>query len=196
MLGVGHAICAQIGTDDAVDRFKACSQFDGMERLKCVDELLRKMTETPDSDMSQGPNWIVSETTSPVDYTPQIVAVTKARWSSQDASASLAIRCRALRTELTISTLDSPRRHGEATVAYRINGEPPVEARWKPADNGRSLSFPGDVVRLLRAMPAGGQMFVKVYDGKMSTNESKFELAGLDSVRRMIATTCNWPQPE
>jgi hypothetical protein len=196
LLGVGHAICAQVGTDDAMDRLKACSQFDGMEPLRCVDELLRKMTETPDSEISRGPNWIISETTSPVDYSPQIVAVTKARRSSQDAPASLAVRCRARRTELTISTVGPRRRDGEATVAYRINEESPVEARWKLADNGRSLAFPGDVVRLLRAMPASGQMFVKVYAGKMSTSESTFELAGLDSVRRMIATTCNWPQAE
>ena len=180
LLGVSQAICAQVGTDNIIDRLKACSQFDGTERLECVDELLR--TETPDSAISPGPNWIISETTSPVDYTPQITAVTKARPSSQDAPASLVIRCRARRTELT--------------VVYRINEDPPVEARWKPAENGRSLTFPGDVVRLLRSMPASGQMFVKVYARKMSPNESTFELAGLDSVRRMIATTCNWPQPE
>jgi hypothetical protein len=195
-LGISQTICAQVGTDNAIDRLKACSQFDGMERLKCVDELLGKMTETPDSAISHGPNWIISETTSPVDYSPQIVAVTKARPSSQDAPASLAIRCRARRTELTISTVGSWRQDGEVTVAYRINEDPPVEARWKPAENARSLAFPGDVVRLLRSMPASGQMFVKVYAGKMSPNESTFELAGLDSVRRKIATTCNWPQTE
>jgi hypothetical protein len=195
-LGISQAICAQVGTDNAIDRLKACSQFDGMERLKCVDELLRKMAETPDSAISHEPNWIISETTSPVDYSPQITAVTKARPSSQDAPASLSVRCRARRTELTISTVGFWRQDGEVTVAYRINEDPPLEARWKSAENGRSLAFPGDVVRLLRSMPTSGQMFVKVYTGKMSPNESTFELAGLDSVRRMIATTCNWPQPE
>jgi len=194
LFGLSQAICAQVGTDNAIDRLKACSQFDGTERLECVDELLR--TETPDSAISPGPNWIISETTSPVDYSPQLTAVTKARPSSQDAPASLVIRCRARRTELTISTVGSWRQDGEVTVVYRINEDQAVEARWKPAENGRSLTFPGDVVRLLRSMPASGQMFVTVYARKMSPNESTFELAGLDSVRRMIATTCNWPQPE
>jgi hypothetical protein len=193
-LGLSQAICAQVGTDDAVDRLKACSQFDGMDRLKCVDELLRKMTETPDAAISNGPNWIISETTSPVDYRPQVAAVTTARPLSQDAPASLAIRCRAQHTELTISTMGSWRQDGEVTVAYRINDEPPVEARWKPAENGRTLAFPGDVVRLLRSMPASGQIFVKVHAGKTSPNESTFKLAGLDPVRRKIAITCNWPQ--
>ena len=195
LLGFSQPICAQVGgTDNTIERLKACSQFDGMKRLECVDELLR--TETPDPAISHGPNWIISETTSPVDYSPQIVAVTRARSSARDTPASLAVRCRARRTELTISTVGSWRRDGEVTVTYRINEEPPVEARWKSADNGRSLAFPGDVVRLLRSMPASGEMLVRVYAGKTSPSESTFELAGLDAVRSRIATTCNWPQPE
>src|SRR6266566_6566415 len=105
LAGLGQAMFAQAG--DAVDRLKACSQFEGMERLKCVDELLGEMAEPPDSVPPQGPNWIISETTSPVDYQPQIAAQTTARPSSQDAPSSLAIHCRAHRTELIVSTTGS-----------------------------------------------------------------------------------------
>ena len=100
---LSQAVCAQTG--DAVGRLKACSQFEGMERLKCVDELLQKVA--PDPAQPQGPNWIISETTSPVDYRPQIAALTTARALSQDAPSSLAIHCRARRTELIISTTGS-----------------------------------------------------------------------------------------
>src|SRR5947207_15386513 len=100
---LSQAVCAQTG--DAVDRLKACSQFEGMERLKCVDELLQEVA--PDSAQPQGPNWIISETTSPVDYRPQITALTTARATSPDAPSSLASRCRARRTELRISTAGS-----------------------------------------------------------------------------------------
>lgn len=193
--GLSQTTCALAATGDTVDRLKACSQFEGMERLKCVDELLGEMTETPDFAIAQDPGWIISETTSPVDYRPQIAALTTARPSSQDAPASLALRCRAQRTELVISTAGSWRRDGEVAVVYRINEEPPVETRWKPAEDGKSLVFPGDVVRLLRSMPARGQMLVKVYAGKAPPHESTFKLAGLDPVRRRIATACNWPQP-
>jgi hypothetical protein len=188
---LSQVICAQAG--DAVDRLKACSQFEGMERLKCVDELLGEMAKTPDSAPSQGPNWIISETTSPVDYKPQIAALTTARGSSQDAPSSLAIHCRARRTELMISTGGSWKPDREVKVVYRINEEPPVEGRWKSAETGRSLAFPGDVVRLLRSMPADGQMLVTVNAGKTPPNESTFKLAGLDPVRRKIAAACNWP---
>jgi hypothetical protein len=191
---LSQAMCAQAG--DAVDRLKACSQLEGMDRLKCVDELLGEMAENPDSASSQGPKWIISETTSPVDYQPQITALTTARATSQDAPSSIAIHCRAHRTELIISTTGSWKQAvGEVKVAHRINEEPPVEQRWRAAEAGKSLAFPGDVVRFLRAMPDGGRFLVKVYAGKGPPNEGTFQLAGLDSVRRKIATACNWPQP-
>jgi hypothetical protein len=190
---LSQAVCAQAG--DAVDRLKACSQFEGMERLKCVDELLQEVA--PDSTQPQGPNWIISETTSPVDYRPQITALTTARALSQDAPSSLAIHCRAQRTELIISTTGSWKQatNSEVKVVYRLNQEPPVEQRWRPAQTGGSLVFQGDVVRFLRSMPDSGQILVKVYAGKTPPYESTFQLVGLDPVRRKIAAACNWPQP-
>ncbi len=189
---LSQAVCAQAG--DAVDRLKACSQFDGMERLKCVDELLQEVA--PDSTQPQGPNWIISETTSPVDYRPQITALTTARASSQDAPSSLAIHCRAQRTELIISTMGSWKQATDdvVKVVYRINQEPPIEQHWRPAQTGRSFAFQGDVVRFLRSMPDSGQILVKVYAGKAPPYESTFKLVGLDPVRRKIAAACNWPE--
>jgi hypothetical protein len=80
-------------------------------------------------------------------------------------------------------------------VVYRINEEPSVEQRWRAAETGRSLAFPGDVVRFLRSMPDSGRILVKVYAGKAPPYESTFQLVGLDPVRRKIAAACNWPQP-
>ena len=93
-------MCDQIG--DAVDRPKACPQFEGSERLKCVDWLV-EMAETPAPAQPHSPNWIISETTSPVDYRPQIAALTMARVVGRPPS-SFAIHRRARRTELTIAT--------------------------------------------------------------------------------------------
>jgi hypothetical protein len=189
---LSEVVCAQAG--DAVDRLKACSQFEGMERLRCVDELLQEVASEP--AQPQGPNWIISETTSPVDYKPQIAALTTARASAQDAPSSLAIRCRAQRTELMISTMGSwkPATGGDVKVVYRLNEEPPVEQSWKPAETGKNLAFPGDVVRFLRSMPDNGQLLVKVHAGKAPPHETTFKLTGLDPVRRKIAAACNWPE--
>jgi hypothetical protein len=192
---LSQAAGAQTGV--AVDRLKACSQSEGIERLKCVDEVLENMTEKSDTAQPRGPNWIISETTSPVDYAPQISALTTARVSSQDAPSSLAIHCHARRTDLIVSTAGSWKQAavGEVRVVYRINQEPPVEQRWRSAETGRSLTFQGDVVRLLRSMPDSGQILVRVYAGVAPPQESTFQLAGLDPVRRKIAAACSWPQP-
>src|SRR5215212_7501165 len=192
LLSLGQGVCAQPG--DALDRLKACSQFEGGERLKCVDELLQEMA--PEAAQPQGSNWIISETTSPVDYSPQITALITEPASSQDAPSSLAIQCRAQRTELIISTTGSWKHapDGVVKVVYRIDEQPPVEQRWKPAETGRSLAFEGDVVRFLRSMPDSGRILVKVYAGRAPAHESTFKLVGLDPVRRKVAAACNWPQ--
>src|SRR3954454_9471935 len=91
LLSLGEAVCAQPG--DALDRLKACSQFEGGERLKGVDELLQEMA--PEAAQPQAPKWIISEPTWPVDYRQQSSAVTTAPASSQDAASSPAIQCRA-----------------------------------------------------------------------------------------------------
>src|SRR6266850_3616262 len=48
--------------------------------------------------------WVVSETTSPVDYSPLITAVIRSTSSVKDAPSTLAVRCRGLRTELLLRT--------------------------------------------------------------------------------------------
>jgi len=193
--GLSLTVCAQIG--NAVDRLKACSQLEAIERSKCVDDILKKMAETPDPAQPQGRNWIISETTSPVDYTPQIAALTTAREPSQDAPSALTIYCRAHRTGLTISTTGSWKQATDAAVkvVYKINDDPSVEQRGITLEAGNSLAFPGDVVRLLRSMPDGGWILVQVYARIGPPYENTFRLAGLDPVRRKIAAACNWPQP-
>ena len=109
LASLSQAVCAQAG--DAVDRLKACSQFEGMERLKCVDELLGEIAEPPDSAPTQGPNWIISETTSPVDYRPQIGALTTAR-------------CR--------TALESSRNGSKSCFFGRCRSLPALTAGWRP----------------------------------------------------------------
>jgi hypothetical protein len=98
---------------------------------------------------------------------------------------------------LIISTTGSWKQASDAEtkVAYAINEAPPVERRWKLTETGRNLVFQGDVVGFLRSMPDGGRILVRVFAGKSSPYEGTFKLAGLDAVRRKIATACNWPQP-
>src|SRR6516165_723454 len=50
------------------------------------------------------PDWVVSETTSPVDYSPLVSAVVRATSGENDGPNSFAVRCRAQRTEVSLAT--------------------------------------------------------------------------------------------
>ncbi|WP_314957512.1 hypothetical protein [Bradyrhizobium cosmicum] len=193
LAGIGHLSCAQAG--DSLDRLTECPQFQGIEGMKCIGEQVTEARELSAHAPPPSPNWIMSETTSPVDYKPQIAAQTTARTGSNDGPSSLGIHCRTNRTELTLSTAGSWTNApaAEIRVVFQINDQPPVDQRWSVADGGRRLAFPGDAVRLIRSMPEAGRFLVKVYTGPAPPHEETFELTGLDAVRRRFAKVCTWP---
>jgi hypothetical protein len=47
-------------------------------------------------------NWVVSETTSPIDYSPLVTAQIQPQWNENDAPNSLIIRCRQAHVELLL----------------------------------------------------------------------------------------------
>jgi len=49
---------------------RACSTMERAQRLECLDKLSRDIPRPPDRSVRGGDNWIISETTSPVNYTP------------------------------------------------------------------------------------------------------------------------------
>lgn len=190
MVVLSQPLLAQTG--DATNRLMLCSQYRGEQRLKCTDELIGEMPEA--SGQPQGSNWIVSDTTSPVNYRPQISALTISRRSTQDAPSALVIQCRGGRTDLLLSPATSvrPGSAGEVRVVYRINGQPRTEQRWRSVNSGKQLAFQGDVVGLLRAMPEDGQLSIEIFAGDVLAGKANFRLAGLDAVRRRIAASCHW----
>ncbi len=85
--------------------------------------------------------WVVSETTSPVDYSPLITAVIRSTSSVKDAPNTLAVRCRGLRTELLLrmeGTLPASRA-SEVQVDYQINDQPFVRLQWTVSADGKTL---------------------------------------------------------
>jgi hypothetical protein len=142
----------------------------------------------------QDTNWIVSETTSPVDYSPLITAVIRSTTSLQDAPNTLAIRCRGPLTELQVRTEGTWRasRTGEVQVAYQINDQSFVRLLWAVSAHGKIASYKGEAVGLLRSLPEGARLKINVFDGPGPSHEATFQLAGLDAVREKIAVACKW----
>jgi hypothetical protein len=145
-------------------------------------------------------NWIISETTSPVDYSPQIAATLPSRLVSGTRPISLTVHCRRGRTEVSVRLADFSRHTigAEVFVLYRVNAEPAieqrwVEQRWKDLDRTTTLSFKGDAIGLLRSLPEEGRMFMRLYDRQSVPHDGEFHLAGWPMVRDRVAAACHWP---
>ena len=139
-----------------------------------------------------GANWVVSETTSPVDYSPLVTAVIQSTSPVKDAPTALAIRCGEKHTELLVRTGGTWARTGgnELRVDYQINDQPAVRLPWSASADGRTASYRGDSVGLLQSLPEGARLKINVFDGL--GHPATFQLTGLDAVRKKIAGACNW----
>ena len=141
-----------------------------------------------------GTNWVVSETTSPIDYSPLVTALIGSTSPVKDAPSTLVIRCRGLLTELQVRTEGTWRasRTGEVQVGYQINDQPFVRLPWAASGHGKIASYKGEVVGLLQSLPEGARLKIDVLDGPGLSHEATFQLAGLDAVRKKIALACKW----
>ena len=137
-------------------------------------------------------NWVVSETTSPVDYSPLVTAVIQSTSPVKDAPAALAIRCGEKHTELMVRTGGTwaTTRGNELRVDYQIDDKPAVRLPWSASADGKSASYKGDAVGLLQSLPEGARLKINVFDGL--GHDATFQLTGLDTVRKKIAAACNW----
>jgi hypothetical protein len=140
-----------------------------------------------------GTNWVVSETTSPVDSTSLITAALHLPSNIKDAPSTLVIRCSALLTELQVRTEGTWRasRVGEVQVAYQINDQPFVRLPWAVSGHGKIASYKGEAVGLLQSLPEGAQLKINVFDGPGAGHDATFQLTGLDTVRKKLAVACN-----
>ena len=139
--------------------------------------------------------WVVSETTSPVDYSPLITAVIHSTPSVKDAPNTLAVRCSGPRTELLLRTEGAWRasRASDVQVDYQINDQPFVRLQWTVSADGKTASYKDDAVGLLRSLPEGARLKISVFDRQGLGQEATFQLTGLDSVRKKIGLACKWP---
>lgn len=138
--------------------------------------------------------WTVSETSSPVDYSPLVTAKILARSETGSAPAALEVRCRGRRSELGLRMDGIPRasRDGEITIAYQIGDQPVVRSRWTASADGKAANYRGDATALLQSFPEDARLKIIVSDGSGRDSEAAFHLAGWNAIREKIATACMW----
>jgi len=188
------------GAGDAMEKLRACSLLAPAERLECLEKLSRDMA-TPPPAASPAPeappppadNWIVSETTSPVDYTPVAIATASSSVGPAGSVMQLSIQCRGGRTDLVIGIPALTRRAEDYVVSYRVNeGQPVVIAAGAQA-SGAGIAIRGDVVRLLASLPDRGAIAFSVAARQGAALEGRYALAGLKTVLDRLAVSCRWP---
>jgi hypothetical protein len=141
---------------------------------------------------ANGGGWVVSETTSPVDYSQQVSASVLSRATAEDAPLSLTIRCRARRIDLSVNTIGAWKAPGnnQFRVAYQIEQRPVVEERWTASAGGKTASFNGNTLAFLQALPTSGQILIRVFDSQNVPHEAIFRLDGLAATRQKVVDAC------
>ena len=189
VFGIASAV-AFAQTNDPVTRLRVCSAMEGAERLKCLDELSRNMD--PPTGSVQAERWIVSETTSPVDYKPIVSAYTSAR-GPDGSSVQLSVACRSGRTEMVIAGPAVSGRGWDYAATYSINGGRPVQVSTGSPSFGTGVALHGDVVLLLQSFPDEGQIAFHLGTRTAAAIDLSFPLGGVKMVREKMAAACKWP---
>jgi hypothetical protein len=189
---IASGIAFAQGAADPMAHLRACSLMERAERLECLDRLARDIA-VPDRAEGGGDNWIVSETTSPVNYTPIVTATAFSRGSPDGSSMKLAIYCRGGRTELVVSGPAVSRGGADYTISYRVNDGQPVQLAAASPSFGTGAAFTGDTVRLVQSLPEDGHIAVRISTRGGAALDGHFLLGGLKTAREKLAAACKWP---
>lgn len=178
-------------TSGPMETLRACSAMEGQARLECLQALSRQIP--PPARRMADDTWLISETTSPVDYSPIVTATTSSVSGSDGAAMQLAIHCRKGRTELLVVGPAALRNANEYAISYGVNEDPPIQLTGASPSFGSGVAFPGDVVQLLRLLPDDGSIVVRLSTRAGAVQEGRFLLGGFKNVREKMAAACRWP---
>jgi hypothetical protein len=182
---------AQAASEPAA-QFRACSLMESAARSECLDAPPRPTAPSPRLALA-GDGWVISETTSPVDYSPIATATTSSLDVAGGSQMRLSIRCRGGRTEMTVAGPGITRPANEYFIFYRVNGGRSGQLEGAAPASGDGVAFKGDVVPLLQSLPGEGTLLMRVVSVSGKPVDGTFSLNGLDTLRARIGATCKWP---
>jgi hypothetical protein len=188
---VSGASLAQ-GANGPTAQPRACVPMESAARSECPDKPSRAAAPSPKLALA-GDGWIISETTSPVDYSPIATATTSSLNVVAGSAMRLSIRCRGGRTELTVAGPAITGRGDDYFISYRVNGGQSVQLAGVAPASGDGVAFKGDVVALLQSLPGEGEFLVRLFPLSGTALNGIFALDGLERLRTKIGATCRWP---
>jgi hypothetical protein len=188
---VSGASLAQ-GANGPTAPLRGCVPMEGAARSECPDKPSRAAAPSPRLALA-GDGWIISETTSPVDYSPIATATTSSLNVVGGSPMRLSIRCRGGRTELIVAGPAITGRGDDYFISYRVNGGQSVQLAGVVPASGDGVGFKGDVAALLQSLPGQGEFVVRLFALSGNALEGTFSLDGLERLRTKIGATCKWP---
>jgi hypothetical protein len=175
------------GSEDPAAQLRDCSPMEGAEQMECPDK------GTPvHQAASKADNWIVSQTTSPVDYSPVATATTLSDDGATESAMKLSIRCRRGRTELVVAGPGISGRGNDYAISYRVNNGQQVQIAAAPSASGAGVAFGGDVIALLQSLPDAGSLSVRLASRTGTAVDGTFSLGGWEAVRAKMSVSCKW----
>jgi hypothetical protein len=182
------------GAEDPRAQLRDCTPMEGAEGPECPGQTSRPIAAAHQV-ASQGDNWIVSQTTSPVDYSPLITATTASGNGAAETEMKLSIRCRGGRTELVVAGPGISGRGGDYAISYRVNDGQQVRAAAALPASGGGVAFGGDVIGLLQSLPDVGSLSVHLVPRTGGAFDGTFSLRGWEAVRAKMTLACKWSHP-
>lgn len=138
-------------------------------------------------------NWIVSETRSPIDYSPVAIATVSSSAGPDGGVLQLSIQCRGGRTEMVIRNAPLMRRAGDHVVTYAVNDSQPVAVAIGLSASGSGVALKGDVARFLASLPDQGDIAFRIVNPQGEAVEGRYALPGVKAVVGRMAGPCKWP---
>jgi len=182
------------GAEDPTAQLRDCTPMERAERLECPDQASRP-TAPAHHAAPKTDNWIVSQTTSPVDYSPVATATTLSDDGAAESAMKLSIRCRRGRTELVVAGPGILSRGNDYAISYRVNDGQQVQIAAAAPASGAGVAFGGDVIRLLQSLPDAGSLSVHLAPRTGTAVDGTFSLGGWESVRAKMVAACKWSNP-
>lgn len=150
-------------------------------------------TRSGPEDVTTSDVWLFSETMSPVDYSPVVIASATAGDAADGSGMKLSIACRGGNTSLMLSTPGISPASAGYPVSYAVDGGAPMVLAAAAAPSETSIGLRADVVRLLLSLPAQGEIVFRAIGRQGGTLEGRYSLAGLKAARERLAVPCKWP---
>jgi len=186
---------------DAAAKHRACSSLMPAARAACVGRLpgeLSSETAGPrttfqSSSTATPDGWVLSETTSPIDYSPVVIATATASDAPDGAGMKLSIACRGGNTSLALTALGVLPTGEGYSVSYAVDRGPltMLPAAVMPSRTGIALG--ADAVRLLVSLPAQGEVAFRIVGRQGDAFEGRYSLAGVQAIRERISASCKSP---